>query len=144
MKKIKKFFGKVKKFFGNLAITLKVQKGALLKILSVILAPVVVALGFATLVGFVAPVGFLGVAVGASWTPLAIATVATFAVWVLTILVWIINDYREAVKKAASIEVKKANAKGYKARKNAEKLSIKSQNEAAKAREIEAKYAEKK
>lgn len=132
MTKIKKFFGKIKKFFGNLLITLKVQKGALLKILAVLSTFVLIGL-----------IGFGAIVSLAVAKPLAIAFTAFYVIGAVGTLAWVREDYKEAVKAAATVEVKKANAKAYKARKQAEKQSIKSQNEAAKSREIKAKFIDK-
>lgn len=130
--KIKGFFGKIftpiKKFFANLKIILKVQKGALIKFLATVLLPV--------LVGMIGTVAFPFATVSA----IMITFWVIFAVFTLSILVWARHDYKLAVKEAAKVEVAKANKKGYKHRKAAEKKSIKSQNKHAEANTIESKY----
>lgn len=126
MKKIfRKIVSSIKKFLHNLKIVVKVQKGALIKILATILLPVLIG------VGLFAP------ALAGSWL---IAEIVMFILFAFSILVWLVEDYRKAVKEAAGVEIKKANKKGYKARKVAEKKSITAQNKEAEARHIGERY----
>lgn len=114
----------IKKFWSNLKNVISVQKGAL-----VMLFALLVVAAFAAFAPIVALIGinpwFAGV-VGVIYSILVLHVFTHF--------------YKELVRKSADIVIKKNNKAAYKARKDAEKASRKSQDKIAAAQAIENKY----